>query len=123
MAKKVRYEPDRNGLREVAREPWIQAVALEGAAKIAAWARQDDPRGGYDTGSATVTAGWDNERRAGAQVAETKRGDGANLRTLMRAPAAVGFEDPGRKMRYTTKDGRTIYATQAQIDNWTRGRQ
>lgn len=42
---------------------------------------------------------------------------------LARALDASGGESSGgvQKFSYTTKDGRTIQATQAQIDNWTRG--
>jgi hypothetical protein len=43
---------------------------------------------------------------------------------LSRALDAAGgkAQDPSKiKVRYTTKSGKQIWATQAQVDNWTRG--
>lgn len=81
----VRYTPDKRGLRELGQSPGVRDAALEAAARVANWARQDDPRGAYEVTPANVTAGWDNEIRAGASVMEMQRGAGGRKRTLARA--------------------------------------
>ena len=85
---KVKYTPDPAGLREIAQSSGVQAAALDAARTVSAVARADDPRGDYAERPATVTGGWANERRAGATVDETRRGDGARKRSLARAAGA-----------------------------------
>lgn len=119
---KVKYTPDVRGLRDAGRSSAVQAVAVAAAEKMASWARADDPDGGYAAGPATVMAGWQNEARAGAHVVETAQGMGGVRRTLARAAAQFGTSDPNRRVKYTTRSGKTISATQAQVDHWTRGR-
>lgn len=47
----------------------------------------------------------------------------ARTGNLAAALSAIGMGDPlKRRVWYTTKDGRRIRATQAQVNNWTRGR-
>ncbi len=81
----TKYEPDRNGMRELSRLAGVQGVALEAGRAVADAARALDPRGGYEVRAATVTAGWQNEHRAGAEVVETDRAKGAHVRALARA--------------------------------------
>lgn len=66
------------------------------------------------TARAYVQTDLDNPIGAQRQAAEH-----VLERVLGVAPGIV--QDNG-KLRYKTKDGRTIWATQAQINNWTSGR-
>jgi len=86
MAKRtISYTPDRNGMREFGREPFLGRVAVEGGNAVAAWARGNDPGGEYSVQEVGVTAGRANEMRAGAVVTETVRDRGHFKRTLARA--------------------------------------
>lgn len=82
---RVKYTPNRGGMRELARSAGVQGAAVSAARAVAAEASRIDPGGGYEARPATVTAGWDNESRAGAEVVETQRGNGARTRALARA--------------------------------------
>lgn len=82
---KSKYEIDRNGLRELARTSGIQQAAIDGGRGVAADAKAFNPRGDYEVTAATVTAGWQNEQRAGAAVNEVEVGRGPQKRALFRA--------------------------------------
>lgn len=115
---RTKYTPERGWTRDVAR--MVHADVMDAAGTVQAFAEADDPTGRYTTRTATVHAGWQNEARPGAIVEEVERSwRGAAQRTLARA--AEG-SDPNRRVRYTTRAGRERWATQAQVDNWTRGR-
>lgn len=84
----VRYTPDNAGLAALGRSSKLgDAVVKAARTSVQAAAAADDPGGGYETTRATVPSGWRNEPRAGASVKETKRGDGARRRSLVRAAA------------------------------------
>lgn len=81
----AKYEPDPRGIRELAQDPAIQSAALAAGSAVQSWAKNDDPTGDYSVRPATVPSGWDNEPRAGAIVEETREGEGAARRSLVRA--------------------------------------
>lgn len=81
----VKYTPDRNGMRDFGREPFVGQAAVEGGRAVASWARANDPKGDYGVQEVGVTAGRANEMRAGAVVTETAQGEGRWKRTLARA--------------------------------------
>lgn len=85
MARRVQYQSDPAGMRELGRERFIGQVAVEGANAVAAWARGNDPGGEYSVQEVGVNAGRANEMRAGAVVTETVRDRGPFKRTLARA--------------------------------------
>jgi len=65
-----KYEALDIGLKQIAQSPEIAAQTLAVAKRIAGNANAvGDSK--YEAESLTVTAGWDNERRAGAVVRET----------------------------------------------------
>lgn len=82
---RVKYTPDRGGMRELGREAFIGQAAVEAGNAVAAWARGNDPDGEYGVQEVGVPAGRENEVRAGAVVTETQRGRGHFKRTLARA--------------------------------------
>lgn len=81
----VRYTPDHKGMRDFGREAFIGEAAVEAGRAVAAWARNNDPKGDYGAQEVGVTAGRNNEMRAGAVVTETVQGEGRWKRTLARA--------------------------------------
>lgn len=85
MAKSVRYTPDFAGMREFGREAFIGQAAVDAGRAVAAWAETNDPDGEYEVQEVGVTAGRQNDLRAGAVVTETVRGKGHFKRTLARA--------------------------------------
>lgn len=90
MARRTKYTAEVRGLREIARSAAMSQVSMDGARRIADRARSDNPRGQYSVTPTTVTAGWRNEARAGAQVVEDKPGNGPGRRSLARAVQEAG---------------------------------
>jgi len=66
------YRADDAGLRELATSSAVGDATLAAAQRLAGNA-QAVGRGDYEAASATVTAGWANERRAGAVVRESRK--------------------------------------------------
>jgi hypothetical protein len=64
------YMADDSGLRDLGTSSAVGAATLAAAQRLAGNA-QAVGRGTYEAAPATVTAGWANERRAGAIVRET----------------------------------------------------
>jgi len=85
----VKYTYDDDGMRELGRSSGIQRATLDAAKAVQAFAAADNPRGTYEATPQTVTAGWQNDHRAGAAVTETKAGSGPQRRTLARAAEAA----------------------------------
>lgn len=137
-----KYRMDPRGIAALSQTAAIQDVALAAAEKIAQSAREIEGAGpvtasysgggklsgggaggSYSVYPAVVPAGRRNELRGGARVVDTSGGyRGARTRALINAIAANTTGGPGQKIRYTTKSGKTIWATEAQVRNWTRGR-
>jgi hypothetical protein len=79
---------------------------------------------------ANVTEGYSNERGSWgrSRVRLEVQGRKAMFRELATGDLAAALDgaassDDGglKRVRYTTKDGRKRWATQAQVDHWTRG--
>jgi len=115
---------DRPGIVEMLRSAGV-AAAIEGAAEsvarnVSESARNGDPIpvkvGTYVTDRAA--AGVTMAHPAGLGI-EAKRG------SLSRAASAAGLEVNGegaeQLLDYVTKSGKKRKATQAQVDNWSRG--
>jgi hypothetical protein len=66
------YRPDYGGLREIGSSSEMGAVCLTVAERLAGNA-QAVGSGDYSAERSTVTAGWRNERRAGAVVRESRQ--------------------------------------------------
>ena len=81
----VKYTPDYNGMRNFGRESFVGQAAVDAGRSVAAWAQSNDPTGGYSVQEVGVTAGRQNDMRAGAVVTETTSGRGRWKRTLARA--------------------------------------
>jgi len=66
------YKPDHRGFQDLANARMVQDVAVDAARRIASTAATIDrsSRADYSHGPATVTAGRDNEKRGGANVAD-----------------------------------------------------
>lgn len=112
MAKKIRIEMNSKGIQQLLKSDDI-LDALEGQGrKIAAKAGP-----GY-----AAVAGSKGKTRARVFVetaTQDAADDNARNATLLRAVMGSGGSD---YVKYTTKSGKTRWATQAQVDNWTRGR-
>ncbi|NWL13313.1 hypothetical protein DM793_18775 [Paenarthrobacter nitroguajacolicus] len=67
----VKYKADDFGLRKLAQSPEMGAATLE-AAKLMAGNANAVGDSKYEAESTTVTAGWANEKRAGAVVRESE---------------------------------------------------
>lgn len=80
-----KYEMNPAGLREIGRSSGVQSAALAAGAAVAATARAINPTGDYEVTPRTVSAGWQREDRAGAQVTEVAAGRGPQRRALARA--------------------------------------
>lgn len=66
-----KYKPDDYGLRKIAQSPDMAKATLEVARRLAGNANAvGDSK--YEAVSSTVTAGWANEKRAGAVVRESE---------------------------------------------------
>lgn len=85
---RVKYTPDYRGLAELGRTAAVQAVAVEGARRVAAGARAVNPNGEYSVRNAGVTSGWKNELRSGAVVTDEKN-SGRRLRSLQKGIEAA----------------------------------
>jgi hypothetical protein len=68
---RTRYMPVPSGLREIARSKAMGEASLEVARKLAGNANAVG-EAKYEAATETVTAGWANEKRAGAVVRETE---------------------------------------------------
>jgi hypothetical protein len=69
---RTNYTPDHGGLREIGSSSAMGAECLAVAQRLAGNA-QAVGDGDYGAERSTVTAGWRNERRAGAVVRETRQ--------------------------------------------------
>lgn len=65
----MKYEADHKGIRELANSPGMAAEVLAVAQRMAGNANAVGDST-YEAAPATVTVGWENERRAGATVRE-----------------------------------------------------
>lgn len=84
----AKYVSNAAGWRELGRSSGVQGATMQAANRIASAARQVDSEGTYSVTRATVTAGWDNELRAGAVVAD-ETGSGARKRSLLKGIEAA----------------------------------
>jgi len=66
------YTPDHDGLREIGSSAEMGAACFEVAQRVAGNA-QAVGHGEYSAERSVVTAGWRNERRAGAVVRESRQ--------------------------------------------------
>lgn len=66
------YKPEHDGIREIGSSAAMGAACLEVAERLAGNA-QAVGSGDYKAERSTVTAGWRNERRAGAVVRESRQ--------------------------------------------------
>lgn len=92
----VSYTPDPRGLRELAVSPGLQAAVLAAAERGAQFCRSQDPAGRYVVEAERVTAGFNDETRAGAAIID--EGPNSNQRelrnaTLRRAVAVIEAAD------------------------------
>ena len=90
------YTPDPRGLRELATSPGLQAAVLAAGERGAEFCRSADPVGRYVVEAERVTAGYNDETRAGAAVID--EGPNSNLRelrngTLRRSVAVIEAVD------------------------------
>lgn len=84
-----RYKPDDFGLRQLAQSPGMAKATLEVAQRFAGNANAVGDST-YEAANATVTAGWANEKRAGAVVREVKRDwEDSRDAVLLRVAAAM----------------------------------
>ena len=88
MSKK--YRPRHSGVRELAQSAQMGAATLAAAQRMAGNANAVGDST-YESANATVTAGWANERRAGAVVRESEHHwRDSRDRILLRVVAAMG---------------------------------
>ena len=66
------YRADDDGLRDIGSSPAMSAAVMSVAERLAGNA-QAVGAGTYEAKPATVTVGWQNERRSGAVVRESNR--------------------------------------------------
>lgn len=66
------YSADDSGLKDLGTSSAVQAATLAAAQRLAGNA-QAVGRGEYEAAPATVVVGWQNERRAGAVVRESRK--------------------------------------------------
>ena len=86
----TRYSPRNAGVREIAQSAQMGAATLAAAQRLAGNANAVGDST-YEAASATVTAGWANERRAGAVVREsTHHWRDSRDRILLRVAGAMG---------------------------------
>lgn len=88
------YMADDSGLRDFGTSKAVSDASLAAAQRLAGNA-QAVGRGTYEAASATVTAGWANERRAGAVVRES-RPDWRDTRDAILLRVAQSMEVRGR---------------------------
>lgn len=131
----VTYRSEDRGFREIGSSPAMGAEMLSMAQRIAGNAEAVGS-GDYETDSATVTAGWQNERRRGAVVRESRHEwrdwrDAILVRVL--ASMTIARARPRRRpsetsraesdmVTYTRRDGTQRQATQAQANAWMNSR-
>lgn len=111
MAKKVKVQMNRSGMRALLSGPEMRDAMLNEAEKRvpggAGYEAIPGDTGGNRTRSFIAATDWESYN------------DNARNATLLRAISSEGGSD---YVKYTTKSGKTRWATQAQVDNWTRGR-
>ncbi|SDK79222.1 hypothetical protein [Arthrobacter sp. ok362] len=88
------YLADDSGLRELGTSSAVGAVTLAAAQRLAANAASVG-HGEYEAAPATVTAGWANERRAGAVVRESRK-DWRDTRDAVLMRVAQSMEARGK---------------------------
>lgn len=82
----VKYTPRNDGVAKLARGAAVQDVSLRAAQRIANTARSIAPKTEYTVSPAQVTAGWNNETRAGAIVSDTRKSlQGGRKQSLKKA--------------------------------------
>lgn len=122
------YQAEDSGLREIGQSAAMGAEMLSVAQRIAGNAEAVGA-GDYEARPATVTVGWQNERRRGA-VARESRQDWRDWRDaiLVRVVASMAISrgspnaDPNEMVAYTRRDGTQRQATQAQANAWMASR-
>ena len=109
---KVKIDWNRDAFEEIRRLPTVDGMLAHEVDKIAAQCNQLVQ--GY---ASVVDDGASRSRGSVYTYSAEAIIDNAKNNTLLRA-----FGGSGGLLVYTTKSGKTRYATQAQIDNWTRNK-
>lgn len=82
----VKYTPNNDGVKRLGTSAVVRDVSLRAARRIADDARSIAPKTEYTVTPAEVTAGWNNEPRAGAMVSDTRKSmQGGRKQSLKRA--------------------------------------
>lgn len=122
------YQADDDGLRVIGTSTAMGAEMLSVAERIAGNAEAVG-HGKYEAERATVTAGWQNERRSGAVVRESRQEwrdwrDAILVRVLASMAISRGdrTESDTDMVNYTRRDGTQRQATRAQANAWTNSR-
>lgn len=89
MPKSFWYERNEAGIRQLGLSSEIGDVCLAAAKAGQKYAAADDHRGTYVAEQTNVTAGMNNEERAGAQVYEEEEGIGGIRKTLVRSVPVI----------------------------------
>lgn len=124
---RINYKPDHGGLREIGSSAAMGAACLEVAQRLAGNAEAVG-HGTYEAERSTVTAGWRNERRAGAVVRESRQDwqdwrDAILVRVLHSMTLSRGStESETDIVTYTRRDGTERQATRAQANAWMNSR-
>lgn len=122
------YQAEDTGLREIGSSAAMGTAMVSTGERIAGNA-QAVGSGEYEAKPSTVTAGWQNERRRGAVVRESRR-DWRDSRDaiLVRVTQAMAISrgtpdaDPNEMISYTRRDGTQRQATRAQASAWMASR-
>jgi hypothetical protein len=122
------YQADDDGLREIGQSAAMGAEMLSVGQRIAGNAEAVGS-GNYRAEAATVTVGWQNERRRGAVVRESRHEwrdwrDAILVRVLASMAISRGSppESDTDMVTYTRRDGKTRQATRAQANAWMNSR-
>ena len=124
---RTKYTPDHGGLREIGSSSAMGAACFEVAERLAGNA-QAVGEGDYKAERSIVTAGWRNERRAGAVVRESQHEwqdwrDAILVRVLASMAISRGVPESDTDIvTYTRRDGTERQATRAQANAWMNSR-
>lgn len=118
---RVKVRLNSPGMASLLKDAGIRADLTARAEKVAAAARSNAP---LDTGeyrSSIFVSQATTDRVAVRVGSSAPHGLIVESRTGNLARALDGAVGGTEKVRYTTKAGKTRWASQAQVDNWTRG--
>lgn len=123
-----RYRPVEAGFREIGQSSAMAQATLDVAQRMAGNANAVGDST-YEAASTTVTAGWANERRAGATAREsTPHWRDSRDAILVRVMASMSISRGGTAesdtdmVTYTRRDGSQREATRAQANAWMNSR-